>query len=813
MSTLYKRRILNDPEVRLSYVDPLIGIVRGDDLTLELSNTDGYFDTSDLRGERLDFGRFEKGTKEQLTELSGVVIDQTLLLDRVRLRVMSQDIEDLHTLIPKRLVTTTLFPKAHPQTGLNRVIPIVLGQASGFYELPFVGDDNTTGQYDYLVGDGTFSNVAIYRDTVGDTLGIVTPTEYTINTTAYPGVTVIRFPVRQTQRSGGLHRLFASVDGQATERNFVKAVQAMLSTTTWGLGKTVDTAVFTAEAAKLDAIGSLYCDGVLNVQRPAIDYLNQLLIVRGMRLWKTNAGVWATSVDQDQSTVRVNFGHGKGEQWANVQQFGNVRRTPVSEAIKTLYLDYHLDRLAQRYILSSSARSVLTIGKERRIEHDFIRNPTTGDKVADYLAKKLLAGDVSIDFEAGQEARRLLPGDLIRYTSMRPVFTTVFQVQGLRRVTKSTTIEARAWDTTPFTYTPGTLPTAPALPTDLDFSNTVPTAVSSLTLASSGTEADGQGGFTAYVVLQYTVPDETFAQTFVRRRKNGTMPWETVAMNQETGAAKQTRITGLITGMAYDYQVSRVNILNPALSADVSLLNQVAPGDITAPSAPSAIAVRQGTGKVVEIDLTFTEPADWGTTELYRHTSNDSSTATLIDTKKAKRFHDSNVAFGTIYYYWAKVVDFTGNKSGFSPSSSHSITPVQVQATEIADAAIVNAKIGTAAVASANIQDAAIVNAKIGNLAVDTLQIAGVAVTTAKRQLMNTVSVNAGAIAPGETFATTITHNLGVKPTVVAMITASDLHELRITLNTTSPTTAFVLRIKNQHASLTDTVQADVFYW
>ena len=51
MGDLYSRAVLNDPEVRLSYGDPLIPIIKPDQVTLELSNDDGYFDILDLLGE------------------------------------------------------------------------------------------------------------------------------------------------------------------------------------------------------------------------------------------------------------------------------------------------------------------------------------------------------------------------------------------------------------------------------------------------------------------------------------------------------------------------------------------------------------------------------------------------------------------------------------------------------------------------------------------------------------------------------------------------------------------------------------------
>lgn len=114
---------------------------------------------------------------------------------------------------------------------------------------------------------------------------------------------------------------------------------------------------------------------------------------------------------------------------------------------------------------------------------------------------------------------------------------------------------------------------------------------------------------------------------------------------------------------------------------DLSTVTMRISDNADAPTAPSAIAVRQGAGKTVEISVTFSEPNDWGTTELWRSTTDDSSTATKIDSKKAHVFHDVNVLYGSTYYYWAKVVGFSGttaNTSGWSPSSSHSINVTKV---------------------------------------------------------------------------------------------------------------------------------------
>ena len=71
MTTLYDRRVLNDPEVRLAFGDPLIPIVAPSEVTLDLENADGYFDNLDVRGELVTFGRFDRFSNEQLAELTG----------------------------------------------------------------------------------------------------------------------------------------------------------------------------------------------------------------------------------------------------------------------------------------------------------------------------------------------------------------------------------------------------------------------------------------------------------------------------------------------------------------------------------------------------------------------------------------------------------------------------------------------------------------------------------------------------------------------------------------------------------------------
>lgn len=703
---LYNRRILNDPEVRLAYGDPLIPIVRADEVTLELSNEDGFFDELDLRGERVTYDRFDAFSQvQQLSELTGIVTDQNLELDRVVLRTVLQDLDDLQTLLPKRTVEATIFPLAHPQQGLGRPIPIKFGNASSTskvldsWELPYVTENTSLNQYDYLLGEGTLTNVSIYRNTVGETLFLVPASEYTITSSAYSGFTVARFALRQANFSGGMHRIFGAADGLQNERNPAIAAQSIFGNTSWGLGLPVNSDSFSDCASDITAIGSLYCDGVIVEQRPAIDWLSQLFLFRGMSPSKNTSGQWTITADTGPTVVQATFGHGENQPWVNVVAFDGLRKTPTTETIRSLILDYRKDIFTGQYVLSTATRNPMSVGKDLRIQNDFIRDRTTADKVAHFISKQIQYGDERLSFTTGQEGRRLHPGDLINYESTRPVIDRTFRVTAISRRLDTTQVNARSWNSNIYVYTAGTLPSEPVSMTMTDYSRSTPTAATSLSVTSSSVEQNDQGTNVAYMTLQYTVPDESWARTLVRYTKDGETVWTSLPGENGSGV-KTTKITGLTGQQIYDLRVTRENAMNATLAANADLANQTAPGDTTPPSNPTAIAVRQSGGKVIEIDVTFTAPSDWGTTILYRNTTNNSGTATEIERGKKKRFHDQNVSYGTTYYYWVKVADRSGNLSGFSPSSSHSITVAKIITGDVEDDTITTPKVTNGAITS-----------------------------------------------------------------------------------------------------------------
>lgn len=776
MSDFYERRLLNADTINVRHrlSDPLGGIVGTDDVTLELSNHDGAFNGQDLRGTIVDLTRFDREDNESAIELSGIIAEQTIADERATLRVTGYDQDILQTMIPRRTVTASLFPLAHAEQGLGRTVPIVLGTILSPYPVPYVTENTSSDVYDYLIGEGTsYTNVSMYRDTIGDILSLVNSTDYSLNTTSYAGVTVARFPLRQAKFGGGLHNLYATATGLSAEQNFARAIRTIMTNSVWGVSQSVDNTTFSRVESLLASIGSLSCDGVLAESRPAVDVLNQLLTVRGMTLSKTTSSNWTLAIDQGSAsaTYQATFGHGKGQPWNNVTAFGGLTRTPIQDAVSHLALDYAVEYRTGNY-RNTVTRSVLAIGRERRISHDFIQTGVTADKVVDYLSKRLLQGDQKAQFTAGQEARNLNVGDLILYTAPQLGLTEqVFRITELSRRLDTTRLDVEGWASSIYSYTvTGSIPPNVTIPAESLWSVTTPSAPTSLTIIGSGTTTNSQGGYTAFQTLRYNIVNEAFAQTFVRQRTSGNSQWLTVAVDQLTGNNLTTRIDPLITGLPYDYQVDRVNLMDPSLHASTTISSQTAPKDNAAPGTPGTPTISDQHLKT--ITFVWTAPADNDVAGYYYdiRTGVDGGgsliTSGTVMGGRTITLTLNQIAYGVARTFRVAAIDYSGNggSSGtFSPSVTFSFTQVvtgdvgdgQITTVKILDANITSAKIGSLAVLTANIQD----------LNVTTLKIAGTAVTTDK--------VAANAITASGTYSNDASLTLTTSEQEIGTITVS----------------------------------------
>lgn len=682
-ATFYHGRLLDAPVITKHTRETFWGTEEISTVPLVLANADQGLDDyflDDCRGISVVLKRVDRATGTTITEFTGSVQDVALEVGRVRLTAISTDLSVLETEIPKRIVTTTAFSTSSPDVG--KTIPVVFGNVP---KVPCLNvlDDTTNNLYDYVVCEDAVTISAVYRDGPNDTLFTITASEYTVFKTLYPGYTALRFTTRQTNFQGGLHRLYADVTGLSAERNFARAARTILANSNWGLGQRVNVASFATAEAALDAIGGLLCDGALLEPRQAQDVLRDLLMIRGMRLSLNSSGEWIISVDTQAVTATLSAHDGTADGERNIIAIGPRQRPRIEDQVATYILRYRWDLLAKTYLFKQSRAVNLGRGQDRTVEHPFIRDHTTADTVTDYLGKREQYGNETCPITLTQEARQLAEGDVVQVTSVPLGYsTTDLEVVEIKKGLDRIEATLRGWNSAIYTYTAGTLPTDNVAGTFSDFSRVAPSVVTSLSSTATGTETGSDGTVFATITIQFTTPTSNYDHAVVYWRKNGTTPWSGGVAVSGTGTLTYT-ITRLVPNQSYDITVEAVNMFALSSSGNPVLLATVAAQDTTAPDAASAIAVRQSGAKVVEVEITATFPSDYDHVEWYRHTADASGSATVIGVSKNKRFHDENVVYGTTYYYWAKVVDTTGNKSAFSPSSGHSITVEEITTTDI----------------------------------------------------------------------------------------------------------------------------------
>jgi hypothetical protein len=96
---------------------------------------------------------------------------------------------------------------------------------------------------------------------------------------------------------------------------------------------------------------------------------------------------------------------------------------------------------------------------------------------------------------------------------------------------------------------------------------------------------------------------------------------------------------------------------------------------------------------------------------------NDRSQATFIGTATGTRFEDGALGYGDTVYYWIRAVDRAGNVSGWHPSGANAgvaATLKRVDAPDIEDMAVVEAKLDNLAVSTRAIAQNAVEFAKLG---------------------------------------------------------------------------------------------------
>lgn len=457
----YNARIVDPPSISRSLRNSFWGTVEIAEISFSIANADGFFTnalyTQDIRGRTFTVTRYDWITQTVVESLIVTVSQVRVDFDRISIKGFSPDLTIFEQKIPAAMVTAETFGTRI--VDLGAVVPLIVGSVEKV-PLPYIHDGVDNNTYDYVVGIGNLTVRQVYRDGLNGTMVEVKRPEYRVSYDLYPGFTVIRFLVRQVNFTNSFHKIFADVDGLQTERNFARFIQAILSNTTWGLSKVVDADSFDQAASDITNLG-LLCDGALITQVQVQDVLNDLMVVRGMRLGYTANGAWSISVDKVKSSIRMQLSDGVGDGERNILSIQSRQRTAVQNAIANYILQYRQDFVENKFQFTQSRQVTpplngRPLGQDRTIQNIFIRDHVTADKVIDYLAKREIYGAETVNVTLTQEARGLLEGDIVQTTYLPMGFDHIdLEVRTVEREQETLGALLSGWSAAIYVYTPG----------------------------------------------------------------------------------------------------------------------------------------------------------------------------------------------------------------------------------------------------------------------------------------------------------------------------------------------------------------------
>lgn len=236
-------------------------------------------------------------------------------------------------------------------------------------------------------------------------------------------------------------------------------------------------------------------------------------------------------------------------------------------------------------------------------------------------------------------------------------------------------------------------------------------------------------------------------------------------------AQTNTYAANLQTALQYTIDVRARNV--NAVSAWSAPITFTSASDTTPPAVGSGLTASAGIEMII-LSWTRSTASDFASYQIFRNTTNNSATATLIATQAGTVFTDNTLLAGDLRYYWIKVVDRSGNASAFSTVASATaeaspagvIPPGSITATEIADGAITTPKIFANAVTADKIAANTIT---AGQIAAGTITAAQIAA--------NTITANeiaANSITTSELAADSVTSAKIVAGTIVGSDIAAD---------------------------------------
>lgn len=198
--------------------------------------------------------------------------------------------------------------------------------------------------------------------------------------------------------------------------------------------------------------------------------------------------------------------------------------------------------------------------------------------------------------------------------------------------------------------------------------NTVAAPSNLSAVASTYLQEDG----TVRPIIEISWDDnDGFTQVFELRYKYGSGQYVSILTNDT-----DFTLYDIIVNQDYTIEVKAINGINKKSTAVTT--NVSSTGDITAPDAPTNLAATAGIG-FVTLDWDDNTESDLAGYQVWEHTSDDYSAATMIAKVSASSFTMGGLGYSATRYYWLKAYDHTGNVSSFTdPDGDSSYAGVSI---------------------------------------------------------------------------------------------------------------------------------------
>jgi hypothetical protein len=172
----------------------------------------------------------------------------------------------------------------------------------------------------------------------------------------------------------------------------------------------------------------------------------------------------------------------------------------------------------------------------------------------------------------------------------------------------------------------------------------------------------------AFVTLTWSaIVSNTFDHYSVEYKKSAYTYYTPLTTQSNT-----ITIEGLTPNTSYNFRVASVNKYGTE-SAFCTDLIITTPADSVAPATVTGVSATQAIQAVL-LRWTHNTDIDLDSYNIYRFTSNDSSSATLVANFKGNVYMDNGLTANTTYYYWLKAVDTSGNLSTLFSTECHATT-------------------------------------------------------------------------------------------------------------------------------------------